>query len=85
VLEQQPGVLRAAVVGVPSSRWGEEVVAFVIASGDQALDPDRVRTAARQQLAAYKCPKRVIVCDAFPVNHMGKVRRDQLARRAGGG
>jgi malonyl-CoA/methylmalonyl-CoA synthetase len=84
VLEQQPGVLRAAVVGVPSNRWGEEVVAFVIARGDRAVDPEGLRSAAREQLAAYKCPKRVIICDAFPVNHMGKVRRDQLARMATG-
>lgn len=82
VLEQQPGVLRAAVVGVPSARWGEEVVAFVVPRDDQALDEERVRAGAREMLAAYKCPKRVLVCDAFPVNHMGKVRRDELARMA---
>ena len=29
-LEEHPAVARAAVVGVPSERWGEEVVAFVV-------------------------------------------------------
>ena len=75
-LEDHPSVGQVAVAGVPSERWGEEVVAFVVPAGD--LDPDALITHCRERLSAYKCPKRVVALDELPVNHMGKVRRDAL-------
>jgi malonyl-CoA/methylmalonyl-CoA synthetase len=75
-LEDHPSVGQVAVAGVPSERWGEEVVAFVVAAGD--LDRDALIAHCRERLSAYKCPKRVVALDELPVNHMGKVRRDAL-------
>jgi malonyl-CoA/methylmalonyl-CoA synthetase len=80
VLEDHPAVDRVAVAGVPSERWGEEVVAFVVPAGD--LDADALIAHCRQRLSAYKCPKRVVALDDLPVNRMGKVRRDVLADMA---
>jgi malonyl-CoA/methylmalonyl-CoA synthetase len=79
-LEDHPAVAQVAVAGVPSERWGEEVVAFVVAAGD--LDADALIAHARERLSAYKCPKRVVALDELPVNRMGKVRRDALAEMA---
>jgi malonyl-CoA/methylmalonyl-CoA synthetase len=79
-LEDHPAVGRVAVAGVPSERWGEEVVAFVVPAGD--LDADALIAHCRQRLSAYKCPKRVVALDDLPVNRMGKVRRDVLADMA---
>jgi malonyl-CoA/methylmalonyl-CoA synthetase len=76
-LEDHPAVAQVAVAGVPSERWGEEVVAFVVPSGD--LDGDALIAHCRERLSAYKCPKRVVALDELPVNRMGKVRRDALA------
>jgi malonyl-CoA/methylmalonyl-CoA synthetase len=81
-LEEQPGIAQAAVVGVPSAQWGEEVVAFVIPRPGAVVTPDAVITAVRRRLAPYKCPKRVFMVDQFPRNDMGKVRRDELAQLA---
>jgi malonyl-CoA/methylmalonyl-CoA synthetase len=81
-LEEQPGIAQAAVVGVPSERWGEEVVAFVILRPGASVTPEAVIVAVRRRLAPYKCPKRVFVVDRFPLNDMGKVRRDELAMLA---
>ena len=75
MLEEHPAVARAAVVGVPSERWGEEVVAFV-GRGRRGLDADALIAHCRERLSAYKCPKRVVALDELPVNRMGKVRRD---------
>ncbi len=83
VLEEHPAVERVAVAGVPSERWGEEVVAFVVAGDD--LDAEALIARCRERLSAYKCPKRVVVLDELPVNRMGKVRRDALATMAGDG
>jgi fatty-acyl-CoA synthase len=71
VLRAAPGVEDASVVGVPSARWGEEVVAVVVA-GPAGIDRDRVLAHARGYLADYKCPKSFVV------------RTEPLARTASG-
>jgi fatty-acyl-CoA synthase len=71
VLRTAPGIDDVAVVGVPSARWGEEVVAVVVA-GPGGIDRDQVLAHARTQLADYKCPKSFVV------------RREPLARTASG-
>jgi acyl-CoA synthetase (AMP-forming)/AMP-acid ligase II len=71
------------VVGVPSERWGEEVVAFVVASGNASPSHDDLNAFARERLAAYKCPKRVLPIDELPVNAMGKLDRGRLRELAG--
>ena len=82
-LETHPGVEAAAVVGVPSERWGEEVVAFVVASSIAGPSDDELSAFARERLAAYKCPKRVLSVDELPVNAMGKLDRRRLRELAG--
>jgi malonyl-CoA/methylmalonyl-CoA synthetase len=80
VLEEHAAVARVAVAGVPSERWGEEVVAFVVPAGE--LDADALIGHCRERLSAYKCPKRVVALEELPVNRMGKVQRDALAEMA---
>jgi malonyl-CoA/methylmalonyl-CoA synthetase len=84
VIERGPGVERAAVVGVPSEQWGEEVVAVVVASDGAVVDADAVIAHARGELAPYKCPKRVVVVDELPANAMGKVVTSEVVRLATG-
>ena len=78
VLEDHPAVEKASVVGVPSERWGEEVVAFVVAGGDAGALAEHVR----EHLSFYKCPKKFIEVEEFPRNEMGKVEKDELVRVA---
>jgi malonyl-CoA/methylmalonyl-CoA synthetase len=78
-LELEPSIAAAAAVGVPSRRWGEEVVALVVAADGVAIDPPGVLAAARTRLAPYKCPKRLIVVDQLPRNVLGKVVRREAA------
>lgn len=82
-LELQPGVSQAAVVGVPSRRWGEEVVAVVVPSDAESFDPDRILVGVRQRLSPYKCPKRIVAVGALPRNTMGKLVRRELVDVAG--
>jgi len=81
-LEEHPAVRRAAVVGVPSARWGEEVVAFVVGASDERLDREAILAHARERLSAFKCPKRLIAVADLPATATGKVRRGELAARA---
>jgi malonyl-CoA/methylmalonyl-CoA synthetase len=82
VLSALPGVREAAVVGVPDSEWGEQVVAFLVL--DDATSVDALLLQARSRLAAYKVPRKALVVPALPRNAMGKVVRTDLVRRAAG-
>lgn len=75
VLASHSAVEEVAVVGRPSERWGEEVVAVVVADG---IDEATLRDFARIRLASYKVPKRVEFVGALPRNAMGKVLRSDL-------
>ena len=77
VLRTHPSVHDAAVIGVPHPDWGEEVVA-VVEGGATADDVASILALAREQLATYKRPKRVVVVDALPRNAMGKVVKADL-------
>jgi malonyl-CoA/methylmalonyl-CoA synthetase len=75
-LEAQDGVVEAAVVGRPSSRWGEEVCAYVVT--DRRVDFEALADALRAVLAPHKRPKRFAVVDALPRNSLGKLVRAKL-------
>ena len=82
VLCSCPGVLEAAVVGVPDDEHGEEVVALVVPAPDGGLDPEAVKAFARARLAAYKYPRHVIVVGELPKGPTGKVSKRDIDRRA---
>ena len=81
-LREHPCVADAAVVGVPSERWGEEVVAFVVPASESELDADALRAFAADLLAPYKVPKRIFPVESLPRNAMGKVLAYELRRIA---
>ncbi|MGH7264919.1 MAG: class I adenylate-forming enzyme family protein, partial [Candidatus Rokuibacteriota bacterium] len=68
-----PGVLEAAVVGIPDAVYGEAVKACVVPRPGAALDPDDVREWVRARLAKFKSPEVVEVREALPRNPSGKV------------
>ena len=76
VLDELPGVVESAVIGLPHTDFGEAVVAVVAGDGDEAA----MIAATRDVLAAFKCPKRVIFVDDLPRNTMGKVLKAELRR-----
>lgn len=74
VLDSLLGVTESAVIGVPHPDFGEAVVAVVTGDGDEA----GIIAAAREHLAAFKTPKRIIFQASLPRNAMGKVEKQRL-------
>lgn len=81
VLDQAPGVLESAVVGVPHPDFGEAVLGVIVARPGARLDEAAVRTHADAHLARFKQPKALILLDELPRNTMGKVQKNVLRER----
>lgn len=77
VIAQHPGVLEAAVIGVPSEKSGEAVKAFVVKK-DPALDEATLIAFCRKQLTGYKTPDQIEFVDDLPKSNVGKVLRREL-------
>jgi malonyl-CoA/methylmalonyl-CoA synthetase len=74
-------VAEAAVVAVPSGKWGQKVGAIVVlADGSAPLTPLAMRRALKPALAAYKIPQVLRVVDHIPRNAMGKINKKDLVR-----
>jgi acyl-CoA synthetase (AMP-forming)/AMP-acid ligase II len=78
VLEKCPGVAECAVVAATHERWGHTPVAVVVRSGDAEVDEDSVIAFAREHLASYKKPTRVLFVDELPRTTGGKIARGRL-------
>jgi malonyl-CoA/methylmalonyl-CoA synthetase len=84
-LREHGAVAEVAVVGLPDETWGERVVACVVAreGREDECAEDALRGFARERLAPYKVPRRVVVMRDLPRNAMGKVVKPDLVRRLG--
>jgi fatty-acyl-CoA synthase len=75
-----PAVSEVAVVGLPDDKWIEAVTAFVVLRQGQTAEPDGLIAHARQLLAPFKLPKRVVFVDHLPRNTAGKLLKRELRR-----
>jgi len=76
-----PAVMEAAVVAGPDPKWGEVPVAFVTLKGGAAATEPELVAWARQHIAHFKAPKRVVFGE-LPRNATGKIQKFVLRERA---
>ncbi len=77
-LEAHEDVLQAAVIGVPDPSRGEAPVAFVLPRPGTHPEEMDLRGFARERLAGFKVPKRVIVREDLPRGPTGKILKRKL-------
>lgn len=77
VLAGHPGVVEAAVIGIPDDKWGEAVTAFVTLRSDPVEEAELLGY-CRERLAGYKVPKSVRFVAEIPRSPVGKPLRRAL-------
>ena len=78
VLGQHPAVAEAAVVGVPSERWGETPIAFVVCKPGQTASTQELLDFVASQVGKTQRLSDLRLVDALPRSPIGKVLKRQL-------
>ena len=77
-LYTNPSISDVQVIGVPSKRYGEEIMACVILKEGCALTEEEVKDFVRSSMARHKVPSFVAFVDGFPMNAAGKIQKFKL-------
>jgi long-chain acyl-CoA synthetase len=77
-LAGHPGVADVAVIGVPSTRWGETIKAVVVHAPGSEVTEAELLDYARERLAGFKRPRSVDFVDALPRNPTGKILKREI-------
>ena len=77
-LYTHPKVMDVQVIGVPSKRYGEEVMACIVPKEGCTLTEEGVKEQVGSHMARHKVPKYVAFLDAFPMTASGKIQKFRL-------
>lgn len=80
VIFKHPGVLEAAVIGVPDPKYGEEVKAIIVPKPGQKLTEQEILDFCSGKLARFRCPKTVSFLESLPKNLVGKVLKREIRK-----
>ena len=78
ILYAFPGVVEAAVIGVPDTLRGEAVRAYIVMEEGCSMDRKAIRNYLQPLLAAYKVPRDILLMDTLPKNKTGKIMKRLL-------
>jgi fatty-acyl-CoA synthase len=80
-LMAHPGILEAAVVGVPDDKWQERPLACVVPKEGQTLDPNELKAFLAERVAKWWLPERWAVIEAVPKTSVGKFDKKVLRKQ----
>lgn len=82
ILFMYPKIQEACTVGVPDEYRGETVVAYVVPRAGEELTEEEIITYCRENLAAYKIPRKIVFIEELPKSTIGKILRREMRARA---
>ncbi|KYC37856.1 long-chain fatty acid--CoA ligase [Scytonema hofmannii PCC 7110] len=80
VLRTHPDIQECAVVGIKDPEWGERVCAALVLQQSDRLTLETFRSWAKERLAVYKVPTRILSVEELPRNAMGKVTKPAVTQ-----
>lgn len=83
VLYRYPGIEEAAVIGLPDPKWIEIVAAVVVPKEGVSIHEKELISYCKENLAGFKCPKKILVVDQLPKNPSGKILKRELKEEFG--
>ena len=81
-LYTHPDIRDVQVVGVPSIKYGEEVVAYIQLKNENGADPEAIRKFCEGKIAFHKIPTSFFFVDKYPTTASGKIQKYKLRERA---
>ena len=72
------GVMDAQVIGVPSEKYGEEIMAWIKPNEGVTLTEEELRDFCKERIAHYKIPKYWKFVSEFPMTISGKIRKVEM-------
>ena len=81
-LHTHPGVSEAQVIGVPSEKYGEEVMAWVRCRPGVEITHEELAIYCTGKIATYKIPRHWKLVEAFPMTVTGKVQKFRMREAA---
>ena len=77
-----PKVKDVQVVGVPSEKYGEEVMAFIQIKPGNSITEEELKEYCREKIARYKIPKYIAFVENYPITASGKIQKYKLREQA---
>ncbi len=78
VLYRHADIAEAAVIGLPDPKWIELVAAVVVLKQGSVTTEKDIIEYCKNNLAGFKCPKKIILADKLPKNPSGKILKREL-------
>ena len=79
ILLAHPAIKEAVAFPVPHPTLGENVAAVVVVNEDAQVEPETIRRYARERLAEFKVPYRILISEHIPKGATGKIQRHKMA------
>ncbi len=82
ILYRVPGIAEAAIIGTPDEIYGENIVAFVVASPAETLSEHDIIDFMKSETSSFKVPSKIYIIEALPKNPVGKILKRELRKLA---
>jgi fatty-acyl-CoA synthase len=81
-LYTHPDVKDVQVIGVPSKKYGEEIMAYIILRDGKTVTEDEIKEFVKNNMARHKVPSYVRFINEYPMTASGKIQKYKLREMA---